>query len=87
VPLGIRSSAANEGPKARRRRSQRLARLVELVTPIDAGRVADAIGRVLRIEELAASLAENGRSLVALHRRRSTEIDRLVDAYGAVLRA
>ncbi len=58
-----------------------------LVTPIDARRVADAIGRVLRGEELAASLAKNGRLLVERHRRRTTELDRLVDAYGAILDA
>jgi glycosyltransferase involved in cell wall biosynthesis len=58
-----------------------------LVTPIDARQVADAIGRVLRDDALSVSLAENGRSLVEHHHRRSTEIDRLVDAYGAVLRA
>ena len=58
-----------------------------LVTPIDARRVADAIGRVLRDEELAASLAKNGRLLVERHRRRTTELDRLVDAYGAILDA
>ena len=58
-----------------------------LVTPIDAGRVADAIGLVLRTEELEASLAENGRQLVERHHRRTTELDQLVDAYRVVLRA
>ena len=58
-----------------------------VVTQIDARRVAGAIGRILRDDELAVSLAENGRSLVERHHSRSTEIDRLIDAYRAVLRA
>jgi len=58
-----------------------------LVTAIDAGQVATAIGRVLRDEALATSLAEHGRSLVERHHRRSTEIDRLVAAYATLMSA
>ena len=57
-----------------------------LVAPIDARLIADAIGSVLRSDGLAAALARNGRLLVELHHRRSMQIDRLVDAYGTVLR-
>jgi glycosyltransferase involved in cell wall biosynthesis len=57
-----------------------------LVTPVDTGSVADAIGRVLREDGLARALAENGRALVERHHRRHTELDRVVEAYEAVRR-
>jgi len=52
-----------------------------LVTPIAPRSVADAIGRVLRDEALATSLAAHGRSLVERDHQRKTEIDRLVTDY------
>ncbi len=55
-----------------------------LVTPIVSRAVADAIGRVLRDEVLATSLAEHGRSLVERDHQRETEIDRLVTDYVAL---
>ena len=58
-----------------------------LVTAIDAGQVANAIGRVLRDGALAVSLAENGRSLVERHHHRRTEIDRLVATYEELMSA
>jgi L-malate glycosyltransferase len=58
-----------------------------LVTDIDAGKVAAAIGRVLRDEALAVSLAEHGRSLVEHHHNRRTQIDQLVAVYAALTRA
>jgi glycosyltransferase involved in cell wall biosynthesis len=58
-----------------------------LVAPVDAGSVAAAIGRILRGDQLAAALSENGRSLVERHHRRSTEVDRLLDIYRTVARA
>ena len=57
-----------------------------LVTPIDAARVADAIGRVVRDEALAATLAANGRSLVERHHHRGAQIDRLIAEYRALMR-
>jgi glycosyltransferase involved in cell wall biosynthesis len=58
-----------------------------LVAPVDARLVAEAIGRLLRSDGVATEIARSGRSLVEVHHRRSTELDRLVDAYVAVSRA
>ena len=58
-----------------------------LVTAIDGSAVADSILRVLRDEALAVSLAQHGRALVERHHRQSTEIDRLIGAYGRLIEA
>ena len=57
-----------------------------LVVPIDADAVAAAIERVLSDDTLAARLAANGRALAEAHRDSRLEMDRLADAYRALIR-
>jgi glycosyltransferase involved in cell wall biosynthesis len=57
-----------------------------VVVPIDSAAVAAAIGRVLSDQPLAARLAAEGRTLVEEHRDSRAEMDRLADAYRALLR-
>jgi len=57
-----------------------------VVVPIDSAAVAAAIERVLSDQPLAARLAAEGRILVEQHRDSRAEMDRLADAYRALLR-
>jgi glycosyltransferase involved in cell wall biosynthesis len=56
-----------------------------LVVPIEAAAVATAVERVLSDGALAARLAAEGRALVEAHRDSRVEMDRLADAYRALL--
>jgi glycosyltransferase involved in cell wall biosynthesis len=52
-----------------------------LLVPIDAAAVAAALGRLLAEPQLASDLAARGRLLVAAHRDRAAEMDRLAAVY------
>lgn len=56
-----------------------------LVVPIDADAVAGAIERLLTDRELAERLRSEGRKLVAQHRNREVEMERLARAYAELV--
>jgi glycosyltransferase involved in cell wall biosynthesis len=57
-----------------------------LVVPVDAGRVADAMHRLVTDAPLAAEIAANARALVERERNRDLELDRLIELYEQLAR-
>ncbi len=57
-----------------------------LVVPIDRDLVAGAIRRLLDDRELAAAIAQRGRSLAELHHDAAAHMDRLAETYRTLAR-